>query len=87
MTGNDVFVGGGSFDQFIGEGGDDIFVGSDAQDKMEGMSGFDWVTYKNDRFGVSVDLRLPGEPGRHRRGRRPYCPGRCGVALIDPRPI
>ena len=32
----------------IGEGGDDIFVGSDAQDKMDGMSGFDWVTYKND---------------------------------------
>ncbi len=43
----------------IGEGGDDIFVGSDAQDKMDGMSGFDWVTYKNDRFGVTADLTLP----------------------------
>ena len=54
----------------IGEGGDDIFVGSDAQDKMDGMSGFDWVTYKNDRFGVTVDLALAifggvGEIGDH----------------------
>src|SRR5262249_4095752 len=46
------------FDEMIGEGGDDIFVGSDAQDKMDGMSGFDWVTYKNDRIGVTVDLEL-----------------------------
>ncbi len=59
VNGNDIFVGGGGFDEMIGEGGDDIFVGSDAQDKMEGMSGFDWVTYKNDRCGVTADLTLP----------------------------
>ena len=59
MPGNDIFVGGGGFDEMIGEGGDDIFVGSDAQDKMDGMSGFDWVTYKDDHFGVTVDLTLP----------------------------
>ena len=58
VPGNDIFVGGGGFDEMIGEGGDDIFVGSDAQDKMDGMSGFDWVTYKNDRIGVTVDLEL-----------------------------
>src|SRR5262245_11676753 len=58
VAGHDVFIGGGGFDEFIGEGGDDIFVGSDAQDKMDGMSGFDWVTYKNDRFGVMADLTL-----------------------------
>ncbi len=58
MIGNDIFIGGGGFDEMIGEGGDDIFVGSDAQDKMDGMSGFDWVTYKNDRIGVTVDLSL-----------------------------
>ncbi|GAU86882.1 peroxidase family protein [Bosea sp. BIWAKO-01] len=58
VIGNDIFIGGGGFDEFIGEGGDDIFVGSDAQDKMDGMSGFDWVTYKNDRQGVTVDLTL-----------------------------
>ncbi|UVM03320.1 peroxidase family protein [Pseudomonas laurylsulfatiphila] len=58
VIGNDIFVGGGGFDEMIGEGGDDIFVGSDAQDKMDGMSGFDWITYKNDRIGVTVDLSL-----------------------------
>ncbi|MFC5708257.1 peroxidase family protein [Aeromonas eucrenophila] len=58
VIGNDIFVGGGGFDEMIGEGGDDIFVGSDAQDKMDGMSGFDWVTYKNDNVGVTVDLSL-----------------------------
>jgi Ca2+-binding RTX toxin-like protein len=59
IAGNDIFLGGGGFDEFIGEGGDDIFVGSGAQDKMDGMSGFDWTTYKNDKFGVTVDMRLP----------------------------
>jgi Ca2+-binding RTX toxin-like protein len=58
VIGNDIFVGGGGFDEMIGEGGDDIFVGSDAQDKMDGMSGFDWVTYKNDRVGVTADLSM-----------------------------
>ncbi|WP_114714726.1 peroxidase family protein, partial [Rhizobium grahamii] len=58
VIGNDIFIGGGGFDEMIGEGGDDIFTGSDAQDKMDGMSGFDWVTYLNDRFGVTVDLTL-----------------------------
>ncbi|WP_085725895.1 peroxidase family protein [Pseudomonas sp. R37(2017)] len=58
VIGNDIFVGGGGFDEMIGEGGDDIFVGSDAQDKMDGMSGFDWITYKNDKVGVTADLRL-----------------------------
>jgi Ca2+-binding RTX toxin-like protein len=59
IAGNDVFLGGGGFDEMIGEGGDDIFVGSGAQDKMDGMSGFDWTTYKFDKFGVTVDMRLP----------------------------
>ncbi len=70
VLGNDIFIGGGGFDEMIGEGGDDIFVGSDAQDKMDGMSGFDWMTYKNDRFGVTADLALAifggiGEVGDH----------------------
>ncbi|PBJ07706.1 hypothetical protein PS726_01828 [Pseudomonas fluorescens] len=70
IIGNDIFVGGGGFDEMIGEGGDDIFVGSDAQDKMDGMSGYDWVTYKSDRIGVTADLSLAaflgiGEVGQH----------------------
>ncbi|MBM6582765.1 hypothetical protein ILT44_21395, partial [Microvirga sp. BT689] len=58
VSGHDVFVGGGGFDEMVGEGGDDIFVGSDAEDRMEGASGYDWVTYKNDKMGVTVDMRL-----------------------------
>ncbi|PMZ70955.1 peroxidase family protein [Pseudomonas sp. FW305-70] len=54
--GNDVFSGDGGFDEMIGEGGDDIFIGSEGPDKMLGMSGFDWATYKDDRFGVTVDM-------------------------------
>ncbi|MDB5798726.1 MAG: heme peroxidase [Paucimonas sp.] len=59
VKGHDIFIGGGGFDEMIGEGGDDIFVGSDAQDKMDGMSGFDWITYKNEDRGVTADLALP----------------------------
>ena len=76
VPGNDIFVGGGGFDEMIGEGGDDIFVGSDAQDKMDGMSGFDWITYKNDhvrrhRRHEAPDLR---SGARHSpiRSRRPF---------------
>ena len=58
IAGNDVFVGTSGFDEFIGEGGDDIMVGSDGPNKMKGMSGFDWATFKNDEFGVSVDMRV-----------------------------
>ena len=47
----------GGFDATIGEGGDDLVVGSDAQDKLDAMSGFDWVTDKNDTFGRSVGSR------------------------------
>src|SRR5215475_10018764 len=72
VAGNDIFLGGGGFDEFIGEGGDDIFVGSGAQDKMDGMSGFDWTTYKNDKFGVTVDMRLPLFAPAH---GSPFAPG------------
>ena len=86
MAGNDIFVGGGGFDEMIGEGGDDIFVGSDAQDKMDGMSGFDWVTYKNDEFGVTADLTLAifggiGEIGDHIA--LPFAASPC----VDPRSV
>src|SRR5262249_54876122 len=77
-AGNDIFLGGGGFDEFIGEGGDDIFVGSDAQDKMDGMSGFDWTTYKNDRFGVTVDMRLPIFAPAHGNPAVPGAPGGVG---------
>ena len=70
VIGNDIFIGGGGFDEMIGEGGDDIFVGSDGPDKMDGMSGYDWMSYKNDIYGVTADLALAifggvGEFGDH----------------------
>src|SRR5262245_6456947 len=86
VAGNDIFLGGGGFDEFIGEGGDDIFVGSDAQDKMDGMSGFDWTTYKNDRFGVTVDMRLPIFAPAHGNPATPGAVGGVGQspdAILD----
>ncbi|MGF6690165.1 Ca2+-binding RTX toxin-like protein [Metapseudomonas resinovorans] len=56
VAGNDVFVGGGGFDEMIGEGGDDIFFGSEGADHFDGGSGFDWVSYKFDPFGVLSDM-------------------------------
>jgi Ca2+-binding RTX toxin-like protein len=56
VAGNDVFLGDGGFDETLGEGGDDIAVGSDGGDKYDGNSGFDWVTFKDDRFGVLSDF-------------------------------
>ncbi len=68
ILGHDVFLGDGSTDESIGEGGDDIFVGSAGVNKMDGMSGFDWATYKMNpqvvspegqpSFGVHADLLL-----------------------------
>jgi Ca2+-binding RTX toxin-like protein len=55
VAGNDVFLGDGGFDETIGEGGDDIVVGSEGGDKYDGMSGFDWVTFKDERSGVLSD--------------------------------
>ena len=42
-----------------GEGGDDIMVGNGGQtDRYLGASGFDWAVFKDDPFGVVVDLTL-----------------------------
>ena len=71
VDGNDIFVGGGGFDEMLGEGGDDIFVGSEGEDHFDGDSGFDWVTFKNDPRGVTADM--VGE--RHHRAAR--CPIQC----------
>jgi Ca2+-binding RTX toxin-like protein len=56
IKGHDVFHGDGGFDEFIGEGGDDIWVGSLGRGKFDGMSGFDWTTYTDFKFGVDADL-------------------------------
>ena len=56
VDGHDVFLGDGGFDEFIAEGGDDIMVGSLGRGKMAGMSGFDWVTYKDSTMTVDADF-------------------------------
>ncbi len=56
VVGHDVFLGDGGFDESLGEGGDDIVVGSEGPDKHKLASGFDWVTFKNDQFGVNADM-------------------------------
>ncbi len=58
IIGNDVFIGSGGDDDNDAESGDDIMVGSAGSDRYEGMFGFDWVTYKDDTFGVDADLTL-----------------------------
>jgi Ca2+-binding RTX toxin-like protein len=55
--GHDVVDGGSGNDDVEGEGGDDIIVGRpQGTDRMEGMHGYDWVTYRGDTSGADVDL-------------------------------
>ncbi|RYX88943.1 MAG: calcium-binding protein, partial [Comamonadaceae bacterium] len=56
IVGHDVFLGDGGFDEFIAEGGDDVMVGSPGRGKLAGMSGWDWVTYKDNTAAVDADL-------------------------------
>ncbi|RZI97697.1 MAG: hypothetical protein EOP78_00030 [Variovorax sp.] len=56
IVGHDVFLGDGGFDEFIAEGGDDIMVGSPGRAKLAGMSGWDWVTYKDNTGAVDANL-------------------------------
>src|SRR4029453_7645751 len=57
IPGNDVYVGRGENDKFNAEGGDDIMVGSTGLgDRYIGASGFDWATFKDDAFGVTIDF-------------------------------
>ncbi|MFM9883087.1 MAG: peroxidase family protein, partial [Burkholderiales bacterium] len=58
VKGHDVLIGGGGFDELLAEGGHDVMVGSEGEDHFDGGSGFDWATYKNDRLGVTVDLKV-----------------------------
>ncbi|MGH8432574.1 MAG: peroxidase family protein, partial [Solimonas sp.] len=58
ILGHDVFITGGGFDEVDGEGGDDIMVMSDGEDHFGGGGGFDWASYNNDLFGVTVDMNV-----------------------------
>ncbi len=57
--GDDIVDGGAGNDDLEGEGGHDILIGRpQGTDRMEGMHGYDWVTYRGDTSGVDVDLRF-----------------------------
>jgi Ca2+-binding RTX toxin-like protein len=59
IVGNDIYIGSGLADIMNAEGGDDIMVGSSGPgDKYLGASGFDWATFKDDPFGVSIDMTI-----------------------------
>ena len=62
ILGHDVFLGDGSTDEFIAEGGDDIMVGSAGINKLEGMSGFDWATYKDNPKPTPLTARRVSGP-------------------------
>jgi Ca2+-binding RTX toxin-like protein len=58
VIGHDVGIAYGGNNDFDMENGDDIVVDGPGIERVEGQSGFDWVSFQNDRFGVDVDLDL-----------------------------
>ena len=61
IVGNDVYFGDSISDRMDGEGGDDILVGNHGGgegDRYLGKSGFDWAVFKDDPFGVTIDMNI-----------------------------
>ena len=59
VIGDECYLGDGGADIMNGQGGDDIMVGSSGPgDRYKGGSGFDWATFKDDPFGVTIDMNL-----------------------------
>ena len=58
VKGNDVGIAHGGNNDFDMENGDDIVVDGPGIERAEGQLGFDWISFQNDRFGVSIDLDL-----------------------------
>jgi Ca2+-binding RTX toxin-like protein len=89
VKGHDVFRGDGGFDEFIGEGGDDIWIGTLGRGKFDGMSGFDWATYKDYQFGANADLTrqhfdaLPLPPPNSALDEYSFVEGVSGSAFND----
>jgi Ca2+-binding RTX toxin-like protein len=58
--GHDVIIGGPGDDDYDSEGGDDVMVADVlGTERLEGMLGFDWVTYRGDTRRVDADMRIP----------------------------
>lgn len=57
--GHDVIIGGKGDDDYDSEGGDDVMVADVlGTERLEGMLGFDWVTYRGDSLPVDADMRI-----------------------------
>ncbi|AUI52063.1 Animal haem peroxidase [Arthrobacter crystallopoietes] len=54
--GHDVLNGGSGNADHDAEGGDDIMVAGTGTERFGGMLGFDWVTFKDNRFPARVDM-------------------------------
>ena len=57
--GDDVIIGNKGDDDYDSEGGNDIMVADVlGTERLEGMLGFDWVTYRGDAHGVDADMNI-----------------------------
>ena len=57
--GHDVIIGNKGDDDYDSEGGDDIMVADVlGTERLEGMRGFDWVTYRGDPLPVDADMSI-----------------------------
>lgn len=71
VGGDDVLVSGTGNPDHDAEAGDDIMVGGLGTQKFFGQQGFDWVTHKDDQFGIEADMGIrvfappatPNSPG------------------------
>ena len=59
-VGDDVIDGNGGNDEYDSEGGDDIQIAGTGTERMEGMIGFDWVTYARDPQPADADMFFTG---------------------------
>ena len=57
--GHDVIAGGKGDDDYDSEGGDDVMIADVlGTERLEGMLGFDWVTYRGDPLPVDTDMNI-----------------------------
>ena len=57
MIGHDVFITGGGFDEVMtAKAATTSWSAPTGEDHFDGGGGFDWGSYKHDRFGVTVDM-------------------------------
>ena len=66
--GNDVLFGRGGADRLFGEDGNDILFGGAGGDVLNGGRGFDYVSYRDSTFGITIDVISPATNGGYAAG-------------------